>query len=443
MQLICLSVSHHQAPVELRECLMLSQTQIEAALSPWRSRAAELQPIEELAILSTCNRLELYALLDPHEDQSLDEESLLAPVRTFLEALLGEASAGLRHSMRLYSGVETAQHLFEVAAGLDSIAIGEAQILGQVSAALETGLRSGSARHGLASLFRAALHSGKRVQTETQGGRHPTSLSEIAVQLAEGRLGSLAGKRIVIAGAGRMGELTAAALTARGVDTVRIASRTLQHAVDLARRCGYDALPFERLGEALHEADVLFTALATPQPVFDRALMQAATAGRGIERLTVIDLGVPRNVDPAAGALPGLDRFDVDDLQAFAAQGEAAQGFLARAHEIVAEEFGEFGKLLRVMPLIGELHRKAEDVRRREVERTLHHLPELDPATQEQIEQLSRSLVRKLLHEPTIHLRDETDPENLREYVQVISKMFDLSQQGQSLLLEECAAWPA
>ena len=435
MQLICASISHRRAPVELRECLSLPEGTIAEAARIIPLRSGRYQALRELAILSTCNRLEIYALVAFADEERMAPEALFEPALAYLGEAAGIPMQRSGPFLQRLVGIEAAAHLFRVAAGLDSIAIGETQILGQVARALEAGLQNGSARHFLSSLFRAAIQAGKRVRSETNLGRRSTSISAIAVQIAAEILGDFAGRRILVVGAGKMGRLVLEDLRQRGGEDLWLANRTPERAVEIAAQVGCRALPLDQLPGALAAADLVFLATSSMQPILSAEQIARVTAGR-LKPLALVDLSVPRNVDPAVRRVRGATVFDMDDIQAYArsAFGEV-QMDIARAEAIVAGEVNEYEKLLRVVPFIGELHKKVEDIRQREVEKTLHHLRGLDPEVAEQIELLSRSLVRKILHEPTMHLRQAADQETVNEYVDALARLFDLSEDNPSLFL--------
>jgi glutamyl-tRNA reductase len=321
--------------------------------------------------------------------------------------------------------------LFEVAAGLDSIAIGETQILGQVSRALDAALRLGSARHVLSSLFRSAIHAGKRVQNETEIGRHPTSISSIAVQLGESKLGALTGRKVLVVGAGKMGRYAITALKERGARQITLINRTYKHASEMAELSGgnIEVLAYERLAEGLVEADLVFISTTAPLPIIRQGLIAEVMVQRPEKVLTLIDLAVPRNVETKVTEITNVRLLDMDDIQSYARHADLSSHHnIASAKLILEEETAEYEKLLRVIPFIGELHKKVEKLRQLEVERTLRNLHNPEPQVSEQIELLSRSLVRKILHEPTMHLRSESDQETLNDYVDTLAKLFDLSE---------------
>jgi glutamyl-tRNA reductase len=442
MQLLCLSVSYRNTPVKLRECMSLYPELVEDACLRYPVRRGEFAPISEMVVLSTCNRLEVYAVVASPGAEEENEMMASIPILTYLRQAFSIPDCQIVPYIVSYTGIEAVRHLFQVTAGLDSIAMGETQILGQVSRALESALHQGSARHVLSSLFRAAIHTGKRVHSETEIGRRPTSISRIAVRLAESSLGEIGDLHILVIGAGRVGEYTLEALREQNARQVLLTNRSEGRAVELARRQGGVVLPFERLKEGLILSDVVFTSTAAPFPIIHRDLIQEVIEQRPQTPLLLIDLSVPRNVDPGIREIPNVQLFDMDDIQSFALnhiQG-GNQGF-AKAEQIVEAEVAEYEKLFRVIPFIGELHKKMEHIRQREVEKTLRHLNSPNPQINEQIELLSRSLVQKILHEPTRHLRTETDQEALEDYVGTLARLFDLSEPDLASSKQNGGAW--
>lgn len=429
MHLICLSVSHHNTPVEMRECLSMPSDRIESALAKCPIRVGEFEPILEMAFLSTCNRLEIYALIASTNELEAEPNPVFQPVLAYLRNAFEIPTHPIEPYFRTYTGNSTVAHLFQVAAGLDSIAIGETQILGQVSQALDIALQCGSARHVLASLFRAAIHAGKRVRNETEIGRRPINISTIAVQLAETTLGTLTDKQVLVIGAGKMGGYAITSLKEHGARQITLANRTDQRATEMAAKYGGVALPFENMPDGLKEADVVFTSTAALQPILQRDLIGKVMSRRPHRPLTLIDLAVPRNVETMVRGIANVRLFDMDDLQRYVGISDnGSHQNITYAKSIVAEEVADYEKLLRVIPFIGELHKKVEQIRQTEVARAVKHLVRPGPEVLEQMDLLSRALVRKILHEPTMHLRNERNQETLNDYVDALSQLFDLSE---------------
>jgi glutamyl-tRNA reductase len=432
MPILCLGLSHHTAPVELRERLSYSTTALRAALARFKSDAQGRAPgqarppgITELVVLSTCHRLELYtAAPDSHEAGSFT--SLL----NFLMETHGPLAAGLEDRFYRLAGREAVEHLFCVAAGLDSMILGEPQVLGQVTDAYGLALEHGAAGLVLSALFRAAIHAGKRARAETGISRNPATLSSVAVKLAERIVGELASRRVLIVGAGEMAELAAEALRVRGVAQIAVVNRTRDRALLLAERWGAQALAFEQLAEALAEADIVLTSTGAPHVILTADIARAALATRPHRPLVCIDIAVPRDVDPEICRLPNVHYYDIDDLEAHLNGALAErQREVPRAKAILDEEaqaFLEWLRGLEIVPLIADLRAKADAIRRAEVEKTLRRLPHLGEAERRHIETLTEALVNKLLHDPTRRLKAEANNGQAAQYAAAVRDLFAL-----------------
>jgi glutamyl-tRNA reductase len=429
-QIVCLGLSHRTAPIALRERLNYPLVELEAALASYRDAG-----LGELIILSTCNRLELYAAVTYRDtgpvaaglvpaERSLPQgdapikgapttaelNPVFASLLAFVSATRGLPAAELGDRFYRLAGREAVDHLGRVAAGLDSMVLGEPQILGQVAEALALAAAQGAAGPVLSALFRAAVHAGKRARAETSISRHPATISSVAVRLAEKAAGPLAERQVLVVGAGQMAALAVQALRGRGATRIRIANRTLASAVHLAERWGAQAQALDELGAALAGADVAVAATGAPGFVITPEVAGPALAARAERPLVLIDIAVPRDVDPAVRQLPNVRYYDIDDLEAHlnGALAERQQA-VPRVEAIVAEETARFADWLRtraVAPVIAGLRARADAIRRVEVDKTLRHLPNLTPAERQHIERLSEALVNKLLHEPTVRLKD-------------------------------------
>lgn len=442
MRLICLSVSHHNTPVELRECLSLTSDGINSALSKFPIRLGQFEPILEMVFLSTCNRLEIYALVSLTLEEEENSNTLFQPLLRFLREVVEIPTQTLDPYFRYFADISAVRHLYQVTAGLDSIAIGETQILGQVSQALAAALENGSARHVLSSLFRSAIQAGKRVRTETEIGRNPISISSLAVQYAESTVGSLTNKKVMVIGAGKMGGYAIRSLKERGVQQILLTNRTYPRAVELVNKFGGEALPFENMLDGLTDVDLVFTSTASSHPILHRDQLESIMALRPFRPLTLIDLAVPRNVENTVGEIKNVQLFDMDDLQRYVATTDQdSHQIITFAQSIVNEEVAEYEKLLRVVPFIGELHKKVEQIRQVEIARALRRLSNPEPEVVEQLELFSRTLVRKILHEPTMHLRTETNQETLKDYVDILSRLFDLTELEPNFPLKKDEKW--
>ncbi len=416
-RLICLGLSHHTAPVDVRERLSFGPTGLEAILDD-HARDTEAG---ELVILSTCNRFELYAAIP----EGVDPET----VKTRIAERRGVVWEGLEPHLYRWEDHEAARHLCRVAAGLDSIVLGEPQILGQVSEALNRSLAHHRAGPYLKALFQTALRAGKRARAETGISRKPLSISSMAVRLARRHLGDLAGLRIAVVGTGEMGRLIVKTLRPDERARLTLVNRRVETAHAFAGTVGAEALPLDRLHEALAAADVVFCATGAPDPIIDTEAVRAAA--RTNRPLTLVDIGVPRNVAPGVAALPNVHLFDIDRLR-----GEVERSLTERrraipaVERIIEEELERFAKWRRehtVQPVIVDLRRKAEEIRQRELQRALEALPDADDRVREQLQFLSQTLVKKLLHHPTMNLREEALRGEPQPYAHVVRRLFGLT----------------
>jgi glutamyl-tRNA reductase len=425
----CIGISHHTAPVNLREQFSLSADQLVHALQYFLDRKEGYASINELVILSTCNRFEVYASIFEERGSDVAENNTAAILR-LIGDLFGCTPDFFHPYIYQYNDKEAVLHLCNVAAGLDSIAVGEHQILGQVSKALNFALQIHSARHILSSMFRTAIHTGKRVRSETEIGRHPITLSSIAIHLVEQSTCPLNQQKVLVIGAGEMAEKTLEALHWRGVQNVTITNRTLERSFQLANQYSASVVPIDQLPEAVSQADLIFTCAAVSEPILNEQLVQNALNNRNGRSLALVDLGVPRNIDPQVSHLPEVFLFDMDRLQ-FCSEESILNRMneIPNAQAIIREEVDSFGNWLKVIPVVGKLHRKAEAIRQREVERTLSHLPEVDQEIENHIQHLSHALMRKLLHEPTLQLRKGSDQEDLQSYMKLVSDLFGLDHE--------------
>ena len=412
-RLVCLGLSHRTAPVELRERI--------GALG---FSAERCPAVVEHATLQTCYRVELYARLTSGVEDARDE---LIDALSRAHAVEREL---LVDHLYVHAGDDVTQHLCRVAAGLDSLVLGETEILGQVGDALAAGEAAGTVGSGLLLLFRTAIAAGRRARAQTAIGANPATASSMALALAEGAVGDLRDRRLLVVGAGRIGLQSLKAAAGRGVTQVAIANRTRERATEVAQRFQATAYGLDELDDALSWADVAVTATASESPVVGAELVRAAIAGRGDRSLILVDLAVPADVERAVGAIPHVRLFDVDDLRAGLDDSMASRLREVPAVEaIVADEVESFGRRYReleVEPLLADLRRGAEAIRRRELERVLGDLGDIDPATAERIEHLSRTLVKRLLHEPTVRLRERAGAGDTDEVADTVRELFGL-----------------
>jgi glutamyl-tRNA reductase len=413
--IVAAGVSHRSASLALRERLELPAnraTELVAGL-------ASGNDVEEAVAVSTCNRTELYLVAgDP-------DHAARAAVHA-LARLGGIRPAELVPVLRSFRGLDAARHLFRVTAGLDSMVIGEAEIQGQVRRAYELALAEGASGPIANRLFQDALHVGKRVRTETGISRSPASVASVAVDLAHRTLGGLAGRHVLVIGAGKHGELTARTLAAQGADTVFVASRAHDRADSLARRFGGVAVPFDDLPGQLARADLVLTCTACPYRILTRADL-ADVGGR----LVVIDTAVPRDVDPSARDLPGVELYDLDDIERELARNLSAREEEAlRAEPIVEEELVGFQRWLaslEIVPTITALRERGHAAIERALRENERRWQALTDDDRERVERVARAVVNDLLHEPTLGLRRAGERGASSLYVETVRELFGLS----------------
>lgn len=410
-RLVCLGLSHRTAPVELRERF--------GTLGLGADRCPQ---VVEHVVLSTCYRVELYALLAEGVD---DARTALIDV---LADVHGIETPVLVDHLYLHSGDDVARHLARVAAGLDSLVLGEAEIQGQVRDALEAaGPAPGPA---LTLLFRSAIAAGRRARSETAIGTNPGTASSMAISLVAGALGDLTGLRALVVGAGQIGGQTLKALADRGITQLAVANRTPQRAAEVAAPLGASRYGLDDLAAALSWADFAVTATGSEDPVVDVEIVRAAVEERPDRPLVIVDLAVPADVARDVADVAGVSLFDVDDLRA--GLDDAFAGRLRevpKVEDIVEEEVAAFARHFReleVEPLVAELRLRAEAIREREVERALVRLGAVDAETAEQLDRLSRSLVTKLLHEPTVRLRERAGDGGADGFAAAVRELFGL-----------------
>ena len=395
MNYVMVGLNHHLAPVAIRERLAFDGEAMRAGLRALKSEAL----VSEAAILSTCNRVEIYAVTDQPEHTGRLLTSRLA--------ILGTASETAEPYLTTLCGKAAVAHLFSVSASLDSMVVGENQITGQVKDAYQAALETGATGTYLNRLFTRALYVAKRVKAETGIGQGSVSVGSSAVRLARRIFGTLADKTIVLVGAGEIGELVVRHLASDGAGQIIILNRTLDRAQALACEGLGEARPLEELPKWLLEADVLVTSVSGVLPDLDPAVLEGVMQARSQAPLFLIDLGVPRNIPSAAGDLPDVFLYNVDDLQSLAIEGrQQRDDKLVLAKNIIDEEmalFYEFDREPR--DAIAGLGRKFELLRKQELERTLGRLPGLDAESIEAIDRLSQALVAKILHDPILSLK--------------------------------------
>jgi glutamyl-tRNA reductase len=424
MRLLAVGLSHRTAPVELREAVDFARAGLERALTAFAARGVG----PEAVVLSTCNRAEIYAVGE--SDAAADE------IGRFFSDYHAVDHAGLAAHLYYHRGIDAARHLFRVAAGLDSLVVGEPQILGQVKAAYAAASELNFAGTVTHRLFHSAFAVGKRVRTETELGDGAVSVSYAAIELAKKIFGDLSGLTVLILGAGEMAELTGVHLRAQKVKHITIASRTLQTAEQLAQQLGGTAAPWSNLKSALAAADIVVTATGATEPVLTKAAIDDVMRSRRSRPLFVIDIAMPRDVEPTVGDLDQVFLYHMDDLQVIVNENLARRANeLASAEAIVDQEVVRFAAWLQsreVIPTIVALRRRFETIRQAELQRLSPKLSGLPPEARARVDEITRLLTEKLLLTPTEQLKAGMDDGAAVAYAEALHRLFGLTPDAES-----------
>lgn len=418
MSILVLGVNHHTGPLSVLERFALTADELPKAVTALVGR----DTVREAVVVSTCNRTEIYAVAEKFHGAYAD-------IRDFLCALGDVTPDELHPHIYTQHDDDAVRHLFEVASGLDSAVLGESEILGQLRSAWELAQREGGARTTLNLLFRHAVGVGKRARTETAIARGTASVSHAAVELAAEHHGGLAGLRVAVLGAGAMGEGIAVALSAAGVADVVVINRTAARGTALANRVGGRAVGFDQLTDVLATSDVVLTGTGAATPVVTPALV-AAGGDRTERPLLLVDIAVPRDVAADVAELPGVTVLDLDHLNAWAERGrEQRRAEADKVRSIVAEATDTFAveaAALQASPLVTALRAQAEQHRQDELEHHANQIADLSPAQRELVETITRRLVAKLLHEPSVRLRNQAGTPQGARNAAAIHDLFNL-----------------
>jgi glutamyl-tRNA reductase len=417
VNLLLVGISHRTAPVELRERLDFQTRGLDTALRALGSRDAA----REAVIVSTCNRAEIYTACE-------DLESARGAVADFISEYHGIDPTAVTPHVYDMVDLEAARHLFRVAAGLDSLVVGEPQILGQVKEAHTAAAAAHTAGTLLTRLFHSSFGVGKRVRTETALASGAVSVSFAAVALAKKIFGDLKGRTVVVVGAGEMGKLTALHMKSQGVQQVTIVSRTMAHALRTAQAIGgASAAPWEELDTLIGNADIVITATGAATAILTKAHIEAVMRPRRNRPLFLIDIAMPRDVEPAAGEIEQVFLYNIDDLQATVRENLARRASeVTHAEAIVSEEVDRFGQWLRArgaVPTVVALRQRFESIRRSELDRLASALP---PDVRGRIDDITRLVMEKLLLTPTEQLKSLGDPETVAAYSEALTRLFAL-----------------
>jgi glutamyl-tRNA reductase len=417
MSILVIGVNHRSGPLSLLERVTLAPEVVPKAVAGLAAR----DNVREVAVLSTCNRTEVYAVTEKFHGAYAD-------IRDFLCDLGGLPPDELHPYLFTQHDEAAVAHLFEVAAGLDSAVVGESEILGQVRQAWEIAQGEGAARTTLNLLFRHALNVGKRARTETGIGRGTASVSHAAVEMAVERLGSLDGRRVLVVGAGAMGEGIAVALHRSGAGEILVANRTPERGSDLAERVGGVAVGFDRLAEAIGVADLVLTCTGSGVPVLTPEFLSLARSPS--RPLLIVDIAVPRDVDAAVAELSNVTVLDLDVLRDWADRGRSHRlGEVDNVRTIVRDEVDRFeaeATALQAAPLVAAMRDRADSIRLAELARYASRLGALDDAQRDAVEGLTRSIVAKLLHDPSVRLKQQAGTPQGERNAAAVADLFDL-----------------
>ncbi len=409
MHILCVGINHATAPLYIRERFAIDSS----------FKLSLTESLTGLIVLSTCNRVELYAASHTKDFSSLEE---LFAKHGGVDQL--ELSQYVYH----HTDEAAAGHLMRVAAGLDSVVLGEPQILGQITRSLQFALDENTTTPLLTKLFQKAIHAGKRVRNETGIARNPTSIAGVAVRLASENLPYLPAMQVTVLGAGETASLVVSALRQRGVENLQVLNRTLRHAEELAGFWGGCARPLSDLPSALQSSDLVVSSIQSYQPIVQTQAVASAMQSRPQRALTLIDVAVPRNVDPEAAYIPNVFLHNMDNLQTYLKHSVSSrQQEQPHAEEILADELNEFREYLRtyqVLPVIAALYERAEHIRTSELEKSLKRITNLNGEEQAKVEAMTRAIISKLLHAPASYLRKS---EHAVEYADILSEIFELN----------------
>ncbi len=419
MSVVVVGLNHRTVPLDLLERMTVPESRLPKALADLTSR----EHINEAVVLSTCNRIEVYVFAEKFHGAYQDIRNFFAEVSHVAPEEFSD------HLTSLYDG-DAARHLFSVASGLDSAVLGEHEILGQVRKSWETASTEGAVGPVLNTLFRHSLEVGKRVRTETAISRNITSVSQAAVAMATERLGGLEGRQVLIVGAGEMGEGLARALHGGGVAGIRVANRTWDRAVEVAGRLGGEPVRLDDLPHHLAEVDVLLTSTGASAAILEHGDLASVVGERHGRELLVVDIAVPRDVDPTAGEIEGVTLLDMDDLREFADVGvRERQREVTAVHAILDVELDRYvdeSTARSVAPLVASLRARGDLVRSGELQRLAARLGDLDDRQSDAVEALAAGIVGKLLHEPTVRLKDAAGTARGERLAEALRDLFDL-----------------
>ncbi len=420
MNLVCIGISHHTAPLELREKLWYSNEEILAALPSLKA-----QGFTECVLFSTCNRTELYAFAD-------DANARVEYLKQFL--LKQKSAEGAIQPVHLfsYAGQTAVEHLFKVAAGIDSMIMGDVQILAQIKSGFSLANQSATAGFFMNKLFQSAFHAGKRSRSETHISEGAISVSYAAVELAQHIFDNLRKKSALVIGAGDTAQLTAKHLRGKGIGNLFITNRTTERAEALANMVGGNVIPFNTFSEKLSDIDIIISSVQSEQYVLNRADVEKIIKNRHTSALFLIDIGVPRNIDPAAKNIDNVFLYDLDSLNVMVSENiERRKGEIPKIQSIISKEVAElerWNSSLQATPTIAALNELIEHIRKEEVEKNINRFESKD---RELVELVTKRIVHKILHTPIVTLRNGHDDSQTEQQqkISLVRKLFGIDSE--------------
>lgn len=421
MEIIVIGLNHKTASIEIRERLAFQESEIEEALREVKF----LSSIREAMILSTCNRVELYATSKEIEKAILELKQFLSQFRQFpLEKF--------ERSLYLLIGAEAVRHIFRVASSLDSMVVGEPQILGQIKEAYQKANESNTSGVIFHRLLHRAFHVAKRVRTETKISNSAVSVSSVAVELAQRIFGTLEERTVFLIGAGEMIELAARHLVSEGVKRIIVTNRTFERATALSKEYRGEAIPFEEITVGLKRADIVISATNSPKPLLTSEQIARVMKERKQRPVFFIDIADPRDIEPKVGDLENVYLFNIDDLQKVAYENlKDREKEAEKAEKIVEEEverFVSWYQSLEVTPTIVALRKKFEEIREKELKKMLSLHPELTEKERKSLEAMTSAIINKILHEPITHLKKKDEEAMADFYIDALRTLFQLPE---------------
>jgi glutamyl-tRNA reductase len=421
VELIVLGLNHKTAPIEIRERLAFPEEVIEKALCQIKS----LPSLKENMILSTCNRVEIYGVVRETEKAILD-------LKDFLSRYHDLSLNAFEKSLYLFIGEEAVRHIFRVASSLDSMVVGEPQILGQIKSAYNMAAQSKTSGLILHRLLHRSFHVAKRVRAETKIGDRAVSVSFVAVELAKKIFGTLEKKIVLLIGAGEMCELAARYLVSGGVEKVLVTNRTYERAVSLAQEFRGDAIPFEEINQGLRRADIVISATDSPQFLIFHDQVAKVIKDRKQKPIFFIDIADPRDIEPKVGDIENVYLYNIDDLQKVADENiKDREKEAQKAEAIIQDEvikFVRWYQSLEITPTIVSLRKKFEEIRKKELEKTLSLHPNLSDKEKQSLEALTSAIINKILHDPLTLLKQKDEEAMADLYLDALRTLFQLPE---------------